>query len=105
LKDRRKALFHGHSSTAGAQAFVYISAAGIIMDDAGTPIHNADESAPTFPNHFSAYLASKARAEPLVLTANKPSFRTIALRPPAIWGLPPRRNRRRRALTNWRRSR
>ncbi len=74
------------AEAAGAQTFVYISAAGIIMDDAGTPIHNADESAPTFPNHFSAYLASKARAELLVLTANKPGFRTIALRPPAIWG-------------------
>ncbi|ACB93687.1 NAD-dependent epimerase/dehydratase family protein [Beijerinckia indica] len=71
---------------AGAQTFVYISAAGIIMDDAGTPIRGADESAPIFPNHFSAYLASKARAEPLVLAANKPGFRTIALRPPAIWG-------------------
>ena len=74
------------AETAGAKTFVYISAAGIIMDDAGTPIHSADESAPTFPNHFSAYLASKARAEPLVLAANKPGFRTIALRPPAIWG-------------------
>jgi nucleoside-diphosphate-sugar epimerase len=74
------------AETAGAQIFVYISAAGIIMDDAGSPIRNADESAPTFPNHFSAYLASKARAEPLVLKADKPGFRTIALRPPAIWG-------------------
>jgi nucleoside-diphosphate-sugar epimerase len=74
------------AEAAGAQTFVHISAAGIIMDDAGTPIHSADESAPTFPNHFSAYLASKAQAEPLVLTANKSGFRTIALRPPAIWG-------------------
>jgi nucleoside-diphosphate-sugar epimerase len=74
------------AENAGAKTFVYISAAGIVMDDAGTPIRNADESAPTFPNHFSAYLASKARAEPLVLSADKPSFRTIVLRPPAIWG-------------------
>src|SRR5499433_3524960 len=48
---------------AGARTFVHISAAGVIMDDAGTPIRDADESAPTFPNHFSAYLASKATAE------------------------------------------
>lgn len=74
------------AEAAGARTFVYISAAGVIMDNAGSPIRNADESAPTFPNHFSAYLASKARAELLVLAANKPSFRTIALRPPAIWG-------------------
>src|SRR5215831_5737149 len=74
------------AETAGAHTFIYISAAGIIMDDAGSPIRNADESAPIFPNHFSAYLASKARAELLVLAASKPGFRTIALRPPAIWG-------------------
>ncbi|MEK3916236.1 NAD-dependent epimerase/dehydratase family protein [Paenibacillus sp. FSL H7-0331] len=74
------------AESVGAKTFVYISAAGILMDNGGTPIRDADESAPTFPNHFSAYLASKARAEPLVLAANKPGFRTIALRPPAIWG-------------------
>ncbi|HZV11237.1 MAG TPA: NAD-dependent epimerase/dehydratase family protein [Novosphingobium sp.] len=74
------------SEAAGAQSFIYISAAGIIMDEAGTPIRNADERSPTFPGHFSAYLASKARAETLVLAANRPGFRTIALRPPAIWG-------------------
>lgn len=72
--------------SAGAKVFVYISAAGIIMDDRGTPIRNADENAPIFPNHFSAYIASKARAETLVLAANQPDFRTIAIRPPAIWG-------------------
>ena len=66
---------------------ILISAAGVIaMDDAGTPIRDADESAPTFPNHFSAYLASKARAETIVLAANKPGLRTLALRPPALWG-------------------
>ena len=74
------------SEFAGAKTFVYISAAGVIMDDRGTPTRNADESAPTFPNHFSAYLASKAQAEQWVLAASKPGFRTIALRPPAIWG-------------------
>lgn len=74
------------AANAGARIFVHISAAGIIMDDAGTPIRGADERAPTFPNHFSAYLASKARAEAIVLAANKPGFRTLALRPPALWG-------------------
>jgi nucleoside-diphosphate-sugar epimerase len=70
----------------GAKTFVYVSAAGIIMDDRGQPIHDADKSAPTYPNSFSAYLASKARGEAASLAANKPAFRTIALRPPAIWG-------------------
>jgi nucleoside-diphosphate-sugar epimerase len=71
---------------AGARTFVHISAAGVIMDEAGTPVRGADESARTFPNHFSAYLASKARAETVVLAANKPGLRTLALRPPALWG-------------------
>jgi nucleoside-diphosphate-sugar epimerase len=74
------------AQAAGARTFIHISAAGVIMDESGMPVRNADESAPTFPNHFSAYLASKARAEALVLAANKPGFRTIALRPPALWG-------------------
>lgn len=71
---------------ARAKVFIYISAAGIIMDAAGTPVRDADEHAPTFPDHFSGYLASKARAESIVLAANKPGFRTLALRPPALWG-------------------
>lgn len=74
------------AKNAGARLFVHISAAGIVMDDAGTPVHHFDERAPTFPNHFSGYLASKARAEAIVLAANKPEFRTLALRPPALWG-------------------
>jgi nucleoside-diphosphate-sugar epimerase len=56
------------------------------MDDNGSPICDADESAPTFPNSFSAYIASKAQGESLVLSANKAGFRTVAIRPPAIWG-------------------
>jgi nucleoside-diphosphate-sugar epimerase len=71
---------------AGATTFVYLSAGGVIMDDRGSPVRNADESAPTFPNSFSAYIASKARGEASVLAANKPGFRTVALRPSAIWG-------------------
>ena len=71
---------------AGAKTFVYVSAAGTIMDDGGLPIRDADESAPTHPDSFSAYIASKSRGEAAVLAANKAGFRTIALRPPAIWG-------------------
>lgn len=71
---------------AGAKSFVYVSAAGVIMDDNGSPIRNADESAPTFPSSFSGYIASKARGEAAVLAANRAGFRTIALRPPGIWG-------------------
>ncbi|MFW0795050.1 NAD-dependent epimerase/dehydratase family protein [Gordonia sp. CPCC 205515] len=71
---------------AGAGAFVYISAAAVVMDDRGTPIRGVDESAPTHPESFSAYIASKSQGEAEVLAANAPGFRTIALRPPALWG-------------------
>lgn len=71
---------------AGARSFIYVSAAGIIMDDRGSPVRRADESAATQPRSFSPYLASKAQAEAAVLAANRPGFRTVALRPPGIWG-------------------
>ena len=74
------------SERAGARSFVYISAAGVVMDQAGHPMRRIDETAPTYPGHFSGYLASKARAEQLVLRADKPGFRTLAIRPPALWG-------------------
>jgi nucleoside-diphosphate-sugar epimerase len=71
---------------AGATSFIYISAAGVIMDDSGSRVRNANETAPTYPESFSGYLASKAQAEALVLAANRDGFRTIALRPAALWG-------------------
>jgi nucleoside-diphosphate-sugar epimerase len=71
---------------AGAKTFVHISAAGVVMDDRGSRIRNADESARTYPKSFSGYVASKAQSEEVVLAANKPAFRTIALRPPTLWG-------------------
>lgn len=70
---------------AGAATFVYISAAALVMDDSGTPLRNVDEAAPTHPESFSGYIASKSQGEAAVLAANQPGFRTIALRPPALW--------------------
>ena len=83
--DGTKALLAA-AGRAGAKTFVHVSAAGIIMDDRGSPIRRVDESAPTQPRSFSPYLASKAEAEAAVLMANRPGFRTVALRPPGIWG-------------------
>jgi len=83
--DGTKALLAA-ADQAGAKTFIYVSAAGIIMDDRGSPIRQADETAPTQPRSFSPYLASKAQAEAAVLAANRPGFRTVALRPPGIWG-------------------
>lgn len=83
--DGTKALLAA-ADQAGAKTFIYVSAAGIIMDDRGSPIRQADETAPTQQRSFSPYLASKAQAEAAVLAADRPGFRTVALRPPGIWG-------------------
>lgn len=83
--DGTKALLAA-AQKAGVSSFIYLTAAAVIMDDRGSPIRNATEDAPTFPNSFSPYIASKATSEAAVLTANRPGFRTIAIRPPGIWG-------------------
>ncbi len=74
------------AANAGATRFVYVSAGAVVMDDAGSAIRHVDETVPTFPSSFSGYIASKSQGEAAVLAADKPGFRTIALRPPAIWG-------------------
>jgi nucleoside-diphosphate-sugar epimerase len=71
---------------AGAGAFISISAAAVVMDDAGSPLHDVDETAPVFAESAMPYIASKAQAEALVLAADALGFRTLALRPPGIWG-------------------
>ncbi len=83
--DGTKALLQA-AQAAGASSFIYLTAAAVIMDNSGSPIRHADERAPTFPDSFSPYIASKATSEAGVLAANRPGFRTIALRPPGIWG-------------------
>ncbi|WP_029106270.1 NAD-dependent epimerase/dehydratase family protein [Mycobacterium sp. URHD0025] len=71
---------------AGATTFVYMSAAGVVMDGDGSPMHAVNESAKTHPKSFSGYIATKSISEAEVLAANMIGFRTIALRPSAIWG-------------------
>ena len=52
----------------------------------GGDIEGADESLP-LADHFKApYPASKARAEALIVQANGPDLKTVALRPHLIWG-------------------
>ena len=74
------------AQAAGVSSFIYLTAAAVIMDDRGSPVRNADERAPTVPDSFSPYIASKAMSEAAVLAANRPGFRTVAIRPPGIWG-------------------
>jgi len=67
----------------GVKRFIYISAAPVVP---GSPIVNltekeAQEGLPT-----ALYPRTKAIGERAVLMAATPSFATLALRPPAIWG-------------------
>lgn len=67
----------------GIRRFVYISAAPVVP---GSPIVNLTEkdAGKQFPK--ALYPKTKAIAEKAVLKANSKSFKTISLRPPAIWG-------------------
>lgn len=74
------------AEAAGAASFIHLGAAAVIMDDRGSPVRGADEHAPTVPDSALPYIASKAQAEAAVLAADRPGFRTLSIRPPAIWG-------------------
>ncbi|ARF59264.1 3-beta hydroxysteroid dehydrogenase [Streptomyces gilvosporeus] len=66
------------------RSLVYTSTASVVLPPDG--LRNADESAPYPARHLAAYPWTKARAERLVLAANRPSLATCSLRPHLIWG-------------------
>ena len=66
------------------ETLVYTSSPSVVH--AGGDIAGGDESL-RYPSDFQApYPATKARAERIVLAANGPELRTVALRPHLIWG-------------------
>jgi len=69
----------------GVSCLVFISAAAVLST--GGPVRSLSENDPLPANPFGAYARSKAAAESLVLSANSSTLRTVAVRPPAIWGL------------------
>ncbi|WP_176598896.1 MULTISPECIES: NAD-dependent epimerase/dehydratase family protein [Sphingobium] len=70
----------------GVECFVYISAAGVVMGE-GKPMRDVTEDAPLAYPSWAPYLSTKARAQELVLEANKISgIRTAVIMPPMIWG-------------------
>ncbi|KAL9616386.1 MAG: hypothetical protein Q9160_008740 [Pyrenula sp. 1 TL-2023] len=73
------------AQSAGVKALVYTSSCCSVIDDVRFHYPNIDES---WPVSFSSsiYGESKALAEPIVLTANCPSFRTCVLRPSVLTG-------------------
>jgi len=69
---------------AGISRLVYTSSPSVVFN--GADMENANESEP-YPTHFnSAYPATKAEAERMVLEANDQGLATVALRPHLIWG-------------------
>ena len=68
----------------GIQRLVYTSTPSVIH--AGGDVEGVDESAPLATHFDTAYPATKAEAESMVLLANGPTLATIALRPHLIWG-------------------
>ena len=67
----------------GIQKFIYISAASVIS---GGVVKNVDETYKPKRLPGDPYSKTKALAEELVIQAAQPGFKTIALRPPLIWG-------------------
>ncbi len=70
---------------AGVPALVFVSSAAVLMD--GRPLRYVDETAPLPAEPLGAYARSKALAEQVVLAANDPDLRTVAIRPPMVWGV------------------
>lgn len=68
----------------GIRRLVYTSTPSVIH--AGGDVEGADESLPVATHFETAYPATKAAAERLVLAANGPELGTVALRPHLIWG-------------------
>ncbi len=68
----------------GVPRLVFTSTASVVFGR--EDIRGADESLPYPRRQASPYAATKAEAERLVLAADGPGLRTIALRPHLIWG-------------------
>ncbi|MEI6861457.1 MAG: NAD-dependent epimerase/dehydratase family protein [Verrucomicrobiota bacterium] len=69
----------------GVRHLVFTSTPSVVFN--GRPLPGADESLPLTTACPSAYPLTKAAAERLVLAANSPALRTVALRPHLIWGV------------------
>jgi nucleoside-diphosphate-sugar epimerase len=69
---------------AGVRRFVHVGTEAALL--AGQPLVDVDETAPLRPDSPVLYSSTKARAEQLVLTANRDGFETVVVRPRFVWG-------------------
>ncbi len=74
----------GACAAAGVARLVHVGteAAHFAME----PLVRIDETEPLRPDSPVRYSATKARAEQLVVEANKPGFETVVVRPRLVWG-------------------
>ena len=72
-------------SRAGVTRFVHVSTEAALM--AGEPLVQVDETAPLRPDSPVLYSSTKARAEQLVVGANRDGFETVVVRPRFVWGV------------------
>ena len=75
----------GACAEAGVRRFVHVGTEAALM--AGQPLRDVDETAPLRPDSPALYSATKARAEQLVLAANRDGFETVVVRPRFVWGV------------------
>jgi len=68
----------------GITRLVFTSSPSVVHDDGD--IEGGDESMPYPASYGSPYPQTKAESERMVLAANGPELRTVALRPHLIWG-------------------
>src|SRR6185437_8735690 len=69
---------------AGVRRFVHVSTEAVLL--AGEPLVDVDETAPLRFDSRALYSSTKARAERLVLDANRAGFETVVVRPRFVWG-------------------
>ena len=69
---------------AGVRRFVHVGTEAALL--AGQPLVGVDETAPLRPDSPALYSSTKARAEQLVLGANRDGFETVVVRPRFVWG-------------------
>ena len=72
------------AADAAVTRLVFTSSPSVVFD--GTDENGINESAPYPKKYLSNYPQTKTIAEKAVLTANSPTFATVALRPHLIWG-------------------
>jgi nucleoside-diphosphate-sugar epimerase len=68
----------------GVRRFVHVGTEAALL--AGQPLVEVDETAPLRPDSPALYSSTKAKAEQLVLAANRDGFETVVVRPRFVWG-------------------